>query len=55
MSPDDAKLWMKQNALRVVFYGPEEKSEAGVRDLRIPYPFLINRYSNAYVTVYSLE
>ena len=62
MSVSAAKVWLNEKEISRVYYGPQEQEDlpagrqgAGVKDLRDKYPFLINRYTNPHVTVYSIE
>ena len=62
MSVSQAKVWLNEKEISRVYYGPQEQEDlpagrqgAGVKDLRDKYPFLINRYTNPHVTVYSIE
>jgi len=52
MSPSDAEVWLSQNRISYVFFGPEEKESE--KDISSIYPFLHEVYSNADVTVYSV-
>lgn len=55
MAVHDAAVWIKRNAIRTVFYGPQEKEEGGGTDLHTIYPFLVRQFSNAFISVYSVE
>lgn len=47
-----AERWLGETRASYVFYGPQERDDGGGADLRIPYPFLIEVYTNPSVTVY---
>lgn len=55
MSVSQAKAWLNEKGIAFVYYGPQEQEYSGIKDLRDKYPFLINRYTNPHVTVYSME
>ena len=50
-----AKVWLNEKGISRVYYGPQEQEDGGGKDLSSKYPFLINRYTNPHVTVYSIE
>ncbi len=52
MDDSEAHAWLKQAGVTYVFYGPQEKEDGGLSDLRRAYPFLVERYRNGYVAVY---
>ncbi len=52
MSPEQAKVFLRQTGAAFIFFGPQEREDGGVTDLRKEYPFLSEGYKNAYVTVY---
>ncbi len=47
-----AREFLATNAIRTVFFGPQEQEDAGVADLAAVYPFLREVYKNTYVRVY---
>lgn len=55
MKSDEARTFLKQNKLKYVFFGPQEKEDGGVSDLSKVYTFLQSIYSNPYVVVYSVK
>ena len=52
MTKEDADIWMKQNAIRFVVYGPQETEYGGPRDLSSLYTSLRISYQGDYYTVY---
>ncbi|MCJ7826145.1 hypothetical protein MUP56_00845 [Patescibacteria group bacterium] len=52
MRPADALVWLSQNRITHVFFGPQEKESQ--KDIASLYPFLHEVYSNADVTVYAV-
>ena len=53
MSAEQARIWVRETRAGYVFFGPQEREEAGgIRDLRNVYPFLESVYNNALVTIY---
>ncbi|MBI3343133.1 hypothetical protein HY032_03175, partial [Candidatus Gottesmanbacteria bacterium] len=52
MSREQAKKWLQQANLRIVFFGPQEREDGGVSDFSKVYPFLKEVYKNNFVTVY---
>jgi hypothetical protein len=52
MSPSDAEVWLSQNRISYVFFGPEEKESK--KDVAALCPFLNEVYKNNDVTVYSV-
>lgn len=55
MSPKEAREWMRQDRIGLVFFGPQEREEAGVENLSSVYPFLTQIFANTYVRVYRVE
>ncbi|EKD23506.1 MAG: hypothetical protein ACD_81C00233G0002, partial [uncultured bacterium] len=51
MKVEQAKNWMQENNLKVIFFGPQEREDGGVKELEKVYPFLTPVYRNTYVTV----
>lgn len=54
MNVDEAHGWIQSMGARYVFFGPQEREDGGISDLRVPYPFLTEVYKNAHVIVYML-
>ncbi|MBI4066263.1 hypothetical protein HY411_00960 [Candidatus Gottesmanbacteria bacterium] len=54
MNMDEARASLTRENLRWIFFGPQEKEDGGVGDLGKVYPFLMEAYKNAFVTVYQL-
>lgn len=52
MTNDEAVMWMKQNVIRFVVYGPQETEYGGPRDLSSLYTSLRISYQGDYYTVY---
>lgn len=52
MPVDQARMFVRQSRASYVFFGPQEREDGGIADLRRVYPFLTEGYRNAYVTVY---
>lgn len=61
MAVDQARAWLEKEHIAVIFFGPQEKDDlsaqagGGIADLAVPYPFLIPKYTNSYVTVYAIQ
>lgn len=55
MRPDAALSWVRSNRVSAIFFGPQEREDGGVNDLRSVYPFLKSVYQNKYVTIYIIE
>ncbi|MBU1326675.1 hypothetical protein KKB64_04045 [Patescibacteria group bacterium] len=55
MKSNQARDFMEKNHLRYVFFGPQEKDDGGIDDLRKVYPFLEEMYKNEYVTIYRVN
>lgn len=54
MNTKEASNFLAKNAIRMIFYGPQEKEEAGIGDLSTVYPMVKQVYKNSYVTIYSV-
>ena len=52
MSVSQAQAFIRDNNVSAIFFGPQEKEDGEVGDLRKPYPFLESLYTNALVTIY---
>jgi len=52
MTPSDAEVWLMQNRITHVFFGPQEKESK--KDIASLYPFLREVYRNTDVTLYSV-
>jgi hypothetical protein len=55
MNPAEAQTWMRQDRIGLVFFGPQEREEAGIEDLSLVYPFLTQAFTNTYVRVYQVR
>ena len=55
MNPEDARTWLINERIRLIYFGPQERDEAGGKDLSTFYPFLAPQKRNAYVTIYSIK
>ncbi len=53
MSAEEAKAWLSTIPTHVIFFGPQEREEAGGKVLTECYPFLTEAYTNPTVTVYT--
>lgn len=54
MSSAEAKSLLESSHVAMIFFGPQEKEDGGIKDLTKSYPFLQSVYSNSFVTVYTL-
>ncbi len=52
MDKDQAHIFVRTTRARLVFFGPQEREDAGGKNLTTYYPFLREVYKNAYVTIY---
>ncbi|GEM_PF-596345 len=55
MTVAQAKNWLNNNNLHIIFFGPQEREDGGVADLAKVYPFLDVAYQNDYVTLYKVK
>ncbi len=55
MTADQARLWLLTNNLHIIFFGPQEREDAGGIDVTKVYPFLEIMYQNDLVTVYRVK
>lgn len=55
MRVDAAKAFVATNHFKLIFFGPQERDEAGGHDLTTFYPFVNAVYTNPQVIVYSLQ
>jgi hypothetical protein len=53
MNQQEARKFLADHRVSLVFFGPQEKEDGGLSDLRPVYPFFIEVYKNSYVSVYS--
>ena len=51
MPVPEAEKWLREVGVELVFFGPQEQEDGGLRDLAA-YPFLTEVYRNNYVAVY---
>lgn len=54
MHPDEAKKWIQSMPAQYIFFGPQEREDGGLRDLRVAYPYVTEVYKNNQVTIYAL-
>ncbi|MBU1472928.1 hypothetical protein KKB64_04035 [Patescibacteria group bacterium] len=52
MSVNDAQAWLAKERISIVYFGPQEKEDGGIGDLKRVYPFLVAAFTNPHVTVY---
>lgn len=52
MSSDEARKLLKDNRIRYIFFGPQEKELGGVEELLEVYPFMRKIYQKGSVTLY---
>jgi hypothetical protein len=52
MRPVEAEVWLSQNRISYVFFGPQEKESQ--KDIASLYPFLHEVYRNMDVTIYAV-
>ncbi|MDO8451694.1 MAG: hypothetical protein Q7S76_02385 [bacterium] len=55
MNQDEAYEWLRINRIGFIFFGPQEKEDGGIQDLRELYSFLEEAYKNGYVTLYRVS
>jgi hypothetical protein len=53
MPPSDAQKWLAQEKLNYIFFGPQEREDAGGKNLDEFFPFLTKIYENGNVILYS--
>ena len=54
MSIDKARTWVEESRITYIFFGPQEREDGGIQDLRTIYPFIEEVYRNNRVIVYTL-
>lgn len=47
-----SKEWLKSTGASYIFFGPQEREDAGGKNLTTFYPFLTEVYKNTYVAIY---
>ncbi len=52
MPPDDARQFLSETGLHYIFFGPQEREDAGGKNLDEFYPFLTKLYENGNVFIY---
>jgi hypothetical protein len=55
MNAKDGQQFLANNRIALIFFGPQEKEDGGLTDLRTAYPFLREAYKNSYVVVYKAQ
>ncbi len=55
MTKEQAYLWLKNERISYIFFGPQEFETSGIRDLTILYSFVDLVYHNDYVTIYKIN
>jgi hypothetical protein len=53
MPPSDAQKWLSQEKLNYIFFGPQEREDAGGKNLDEFFPFLTKIFENGNVIIYS--
>lgn len=55
MTKEEAKAWLATNRIRTVYFGPQEREDAGGKALDTYYSFLTGVYTNPSVTIYTIR
>lgn len=55
MSPQQAEPFLKNNRIKYIFVGPQEKEKLASKKLEVIYPFINPKFTNSVVSIYSLK